>query len=101
MLAGGLLSWVLSTPAIALASVCAFLTGELVDWAVYTFTGRPFSHRVLLSSALSTPQDSIVFLNMVGLHSVPSVLMMTMSKMIGAIFVFYFARRRELAAVRV
>jgi uncharacterized PurR-regulated membrane protein YhhQ (DUF165 family) len=100
MLAGGLVSWFMATPAVALASVCAFLTGELVDWAVYTFTGRPFSQRVLLSSALSTPLDSIVFLSMVGLFSVPSVLMMTMSKMVGAILVFYLTRRRELAALR-
>lgn len=100
MLLGGLISWLMASPAIALASVCAFLTGELVDWAVYTFTGRPFSQRVLLSSALSTPLDSIVFLSLVGLFSVPSVLVMTLSKMVGAVIVFCLARRRELAPVR-
>jgi uncharacterized PurR-regulated membrane protein YhhQ (DUF165 family) len=97
MLLGGLISWLMATPAIALASVCAFFTGELMDWAVYTFTGRPFSQRVLLSSALSTPVDSVVFLSMVGLFSIPSVLIMTVSKMIGAVIVFYLVRRRELA----
>ena len=97
MLLGGGLSWIMATPAIALASVCAFLTGELIDWAVYTFTGRTFSQRVLLSSALSTPIDSVVFLSMVGLFSLPSVIVMTMSKMVGAVIVFYLARRRELA----
>jgi hypothetical protein len=99
MLLGGVISWFMATPAIALASVCAFFTGELIDWAVYTFTGRPFSQRVLLSSALSTPVDSVVFLSMVGLFSVSSVLIMTLSKMVGAVFVFYLVRRRELAAV--
>lgn len=100
MLLGGLFSWLMASPAIALASVCAFLTGELVDWAVYTFTGRPFSQRILLSSCLSTPVDSVVFLALVGLFSVPSVLVMTASKMLGAVIVWFLARRRELALAR-
>lgn len=100
MLVGGLISWLMATPAIAFASVCAFLTGELVDWAVYTFTGRPFSQRVLLSSALSTPLDSIVFLSLVGLFSVPSVVLMTVSKMAGAVIVYFIARRREPVPAR-
>ncbi len=100
MLLGGLISWLMATPAIALASVCAFLTGELVDWAVYTYTGRPFSQRVLLSSALSTPLDSVVFLSMIGLFSIPAVLIMTLSKMIGAAAVYCLTRRRELAEAR-
>ena len=97
MFLGGFVSWLMASPVIALASVCAFLTGELVDWAVYTFTGRPFSQRILLSSALSTPIDSVVFLSMVGMFSLPSVLVMTLSKMFGAVIVFHLARRRELA----
>ena len=97
MFLGGFLSWLLASPGIAIASMCAFLTGEFVDWAVYTFTGRPFSQRVLFSSAISTPVDSAVFLAMVGMFSLSSVLMMTASKMLGAVIVFLLARRRELA----
>jgi len=100
MLIGGLISWLMASPAIALASVCAFLTSELMDWAVYTFTGRPFSQRILLSSCLSTPVDSVVFLGLVGLFSVPSVLVMTASKMLGAVIVWFLARRREPAPVQ-
>ncbi len=96
MLLGGLISWLMASPAVALASVCAFLTGELLDWAVYSFTQRPFSQRILLSSAISTPVDSAVFLGMVGLFSFSSVLMMTLSKMLGALIVFQLARRREM-----
>ena len=96
MLVGGAISWLMASPEVALASVLAFLTSELVDWAVYTFSGRPFSQRVLLSSALSTPVDSAVFLSMVGLFSMSSILVMTASKMFGAFIVFYLARRREL-----
>ena len=99
MLIGGALSWFLASPDVALASVCAFLTSELLDWAVYTFTGRPFSQRILLSSAFSTPVDSVVFLAMVGLFSWSSVLLMTLSKMVGALVVFFIARRREAVPV--
>jgi uncharacterized PurR-regulated membrane protein YhhQ (DUF165 family) len=95
MLAGGLLSGIMADPGVAAASVCAFLAGEFLDWGVYTFTGRPFSRRVLLSSALSTPVDSTVFLAMVGIFSSPGVLMMTAGKMAGAVVVYFLARRRE------
>ena len=98
MLAGGALSWALASPAVALASMCAFLTGEFMDWAVYSFTRRSFSQRILLSSALSTPVDSAVFLFMMGIFSVPAVLMMTISKMVGACIVYYLARQREYSA---
>jgi uncharacterized PurR-regulated membrane protein YhhQ (DUF165 family) len=98
MLLGGILSWFSASADVALASVCAFLTGELLDWAVYTFTGRPFSQRILLSSACSTPVDSAVFLSMVGLFSFSSVLLMTASKMLGAFIVFCLVRRRERLA---
>ena len=101
MFLGGLISWLMASPTVALASVCAFLTGEFVDWAVYTITGRPFSQRILFSSALSTPLDSIVFLSMLGLFSVPSVIVMTLSKMIGSVIVFYLARRREIALAQI
>jgi uncharacterized PurR-regulated membrane protein YhhQ (DUF165 family) len=97
MLVGGLISWFMATPAIAVASMCAFCLGELLDWAVYTFTRQPFSRRILLSSALGAPVDSAVFLSLVGIFSLPSVLIMTASKMFGACIVFYLARRRELS----
>jgi hypothetical protein len=98
MLAGGAISWFMATPAVALASVCAFLAGELLDWAVYTGTRRPFSQRILLSSALGTPVDSAVFLGLMGIFSLPGLLIMTAAKMLGALLVFFLARRRECSA---
>lgn len=96
MLVGGAASWLLASPAIAMASVSAFLCGEMADWAVYTFTKRPFSQRILLSSALSTPVDSLVFLSMTGLLSPATLVIMTVSKLVGALAVFFMVRRREL-----
>jgi hypothetical protein len=98
MLLGGLISWFMAAPVVALASVCAFLAGELLDWAVYTCTRRPFSQRVLLSSALGTPLDSAIFLGLLGIFSIPGLLIMTAGKMLGALLVFYLTRRREYSA---
>jgi uncharacterized PurR-regulated membrane protein YhhQ (DUF165 family) len=98
MLAGGAISWFMATPSVAVASVCAFLAGEFLDWAVYTGSRRPFSQRILLSSALGTPVDSAVFLGLMGIFSFPGLLIMTAGKMMGALLVFYLTRRRECSA---
>jgi uncharacterized PurR-regulated membrane protein YhhQ (DUF165 family) len=97
MLAAGALSYVMASPAVAVASVAAFLLGEFADWAVYSFTGRPFSQRVLLSSAVGTPIDSVAFLGLVGLLSAAGVAAMTASKLAGALLVWWLVRRREAA----
>jgi len=97
MLAAGAISYLMAGPQVAVASVAAFLLSEFADWAVYSFTRRPFSQRILLSSALGTPLDSIVFLAMIGHLSATGVLAMTLSKMLGALVVWLMVRRRETA----
>jgi queuosine precursor transporter len=95
MLVAGVLSYFMASPFIAVASVSAFLISEFVDWAVYSFTKKPFAQRVLLSSALGTPVDSAVFLYLIGHFSVSGVALMTASKMIGALVVWQIIRRRQ------
>ena len=95
MLVGAVISYWMAGPAIATASVAAFLVSELVDWTVYSFTRRPFSERVLYSSVLGTPVDSTVFLAGIGLLSVTGVIAMTASKLVGALIVWWMVRRRE------
>lgn len=51
-----------SGPALAIASGAAFLVSEVADWAVYTFLSRPFSERVLISTFVAAPIDTIAFL---------------------------------------
>ena len=97
MLVGCALSWLFASPELALASAAAFAVGELADWAVYTFTGKPFSQRILLSSLLGTPLDSLVFLSFIGLASPLAMITMTASKLFGALIVYWLVRRRELA----
>jgi hypothetical protein len=59
-MAVGLLFSAMTTPlAIVAASGIAFLISEIADWAVYTFTKRPLSQRVLLSSAIGAPLESV------------------------------------------
>jgi queuosine precursor transporter len=95
MFVGVAISYVVADPFVAMASAAAFLVSELADWAVYSFTRRPLSQRILYSSALGAPIDSIVFLGGVGFLSTAGVAAMTASKMIGALIVWWLIRRRE------
>ncbi|MDP6475899.1 MAG: VUT family protein [Alphaproteobacteria bacterium] len=94
MLVAGYLSYELAGPKVAYASVAAFAISELADWLIYSFTKRPFAQRILFSSAVATPIDSVVFLGMMGWLSAPGVLAMTASKMVGALIVWYLVRKR-------
>ena len=65
--------------------------------AVLCLTGvlaAPFAQRVLFSSVLGTPIDSVVFLGILGWLSAPGVLAMTASKMVGALIVWNMVRQR-------
>jgi|TARA_Y100000310_G_scaffold40747_1_gene38207 hypothetical protein len=95
MLLGGVISYFMSDPFVAIASVTAFLISEGLDWIVYTVTKRPLRDRILLSSAVGTPIDSIVFTAMIGILSPINVVVMTVSKMIGALAVWETLRRRD------
>lgn len=92
MLLGGLLSYLMADPFVAIASVTAFLFSEGIDWGVYSLTKRPLHDRILLSSALSTPVDSLVFTGILGIISPWNVLVMTGSKMVGAVVVYFWMR---------
>ncbi|HEC90167.1 MAG TPA: hypothetical protein ENI55_00725 [Alphaproteobacteria bacterium] len=95
MLAGAVLSYLMASPLVAAASTAAFLVGEGVDWGVYTVTKRPFSERILYSSLLGAPLDSIVFLAALGHLSASGVVAMTLSKFFGAVAVWWIVRKRE------
>ncbi len=92
MLVGAVLSYFMANPYVALASLVAFLISEGADWAIYTWTKKPFAQRILLSSIASTPIDSAVFLAMIGHLSATAVVVMTLSKMIGAIIIWKIVR---------
>lgn len=95
MLAGIIISWWTVSPQLALASTVAFAVGELSDWALYTFTRKPFSQRILTSSLLAAPLDSLVFLSFMGLAAPLAMCAQICSKLSGALLVFFLVRRRE------
>lgn len=67
ILAGAVLSYFLSSPALALASGLAFLVSELVDYGVFTpLKGRTLAGAVVLSSVISAPIDTVLFLWLAG-----------------------------------
>lgn len=65
---GGVLSWALSSPALAAASTVAFVSAELIDLGVYEPIRRTrgFVQGALVSNIVSAPIDTVVFLSLAG-----------------------------------
>ena len=98
MLAAGVITYVMVDPFIAIASVSAFLVSETADWIVYTVTKRPLRDRILASSAVSSPLDSVVFLGLIGFLSPASFILQTLSKFAGALVIWGILRHRASRA---
>jgi uncharacterized PurR-regulated membrane protein YhhQ (DUF165 family) len=94
MLAAGVVTYVMVDPFIAFASVAAFLVSETADWLVYTLTKRPLRDRILVSSAISSPLDSVVFLGLIGFLSPASFILQSLSKFAGAVVTWAVLRHR-------
>jgi uncharacterized PurR-regulated membrane protein YhhQ (DUF165 family) len=90
MVIGTALSFLLADPFVAVASATAFAISELTDWLLYTVTKRPFKDRVLLSSAISTPVDTAVFLGMISGLTTGTFILMVLSKLAAAAFVWFY-----------
>ena len=102
LLIGTVLSYFMAAPEIAIASGVAFLISELIDWAIYTFTGKPLSQRIFYSSLLAAPIDTLLFFygaEMVvpGIFSTGTVIAAIISKLAAAAFIAWIVRRRENA----
>lgn len=94
------ISFVMAPPEIAIASVLAFAVSECIDWAIFTFTKRPLSKRILWSCGASAPVDSTIFLvgaNMAipGIFNWVTLGASILSKLAGAYVVYLMLRRRE------
>lgn len=94
MLVAGGISYFMSAPVVAIASVTAFLISESIDWAVYSFTRKPLSQRILYSSAVSVPVDTFVFLQLVGFFDWTAFALVSIAKMIGALVFWIVLRNR-------
>jgi len=102
MILGLIFSTMTSWIVVVVASGAAFLISELVDWAVYTFSKRPLSRRIMLSSTLSAPLDQTVFIYLAsfvvpGIFAWGTVITGIVSKLIGAAVVAWVVARQERA----
>ena len=100
MIVGMALSTLTSWITIVFASAAAFLISETVDWAVYTFSAKPLSNRVMMSSVFSAPLDQAVFIGLAslvvpGIFAWGTVLTGVASKLLGAWVVSQVLRRQE------
>lgn len=90
MAIGSILSYFLATPTVALASISAFVAGELIDWSIFTFTKKPLSQRLILSSCISAPIDSFIFIYILGYLNPISFSLMCGGKIIGVVIIWFF-----------
>lgn len=90
MLAACGISYFMASPIVATASLSAFLTAELADWAVYSSLPFRFQYRVLFSSVVGVAVDTLIFLPMIGVPLWPIFAIAWASKMIAAAAVFSF-----------
>ena len=93
-LLAGLPVWYLAGPGLAFASLTAFALSEMTDWGVYSFTKRPLQNRILLSSLLSVPVDTLAFQHLAGYLSPAAFVTEVVSKAIGVAIVWYLLRLR-------
>lgn len=105
MIVGLALSTLTSWITVVVASGLAFLISETVDWAVYTFTKRPLSQRIMLSSLASAPLDQVVFIGLAslvvpGIFAWGTILTGIVSKLLGAWVVSRIVASQERRAAQ-
>jgi uncharacterized PurR-regulated membrane protein YhhQ (DUF165 family) len=93
-LVAGVITYFMVDPAIALASITAFALSETTDWAVYSFTRRPLQQRILLSSLVSVPLDTLAFQYLANYLTPAAFTTEVLSKALGVVIVWYLLRMR-------
>ena len=93
--AAGVLTWFMVDPAIAAASITAFILSETADWGVYSFLRRPLSQRILISSLFAVPLDTLAFQYLAGYLTPAAFATEIASKGVGVLIVWYILRSRD------
>jgi len=96
MLLGCYFSYILADKQIAIASCSAFFVGEFIDWAIFTFTQKPLSQRLLWSSGISAPIDSAVFLHLSNMLNWEGLIALTLGKFMGIFALWFLWRRKQI-----
>ena len=93
--AAGVLTWYMVDPVIAAASITAFILSETADWGVYSFLRRPLSQRILISSMIAVPLDTLAFQYLAGYLTPAAFMTEIASKAVGVLLVWYLLRLRD------
>ena len=93
-LVAGIITYFMVDPAIALASLTAFALSETTDWAIYSFTRRPLQQRILLSSLVSVPLDTLAFQYLANYLTPAAFTTEVLSKALGVVMVWYLLKMR-------
>jgi uncharacterized PurR-regulated membrane protein YhhQ (DUF165 family) len=93
-LVAGLITYSMVDPMIAVASVTAFVISEMADWAIYSFTKRPLQSRILISSLIAVPLDTVVFQHLAGYLTPAAFTTEVLSKALGVAVVWYLLKLR-------
>ena len=80
--------------AIAIASITAFILSEMTDWAIYSFTKRPLQQRILLSSLVAVPLDTLAFQYLANYLTPAAFTTEVLSKALGVFIVWYLLKFR-------
>ena len=95
MALGTLISFLMADPFVATASAIAFASSEIADYLVYTATKRPFRERVALSSLISAPIDTVVFLYLIGAFTWGTVALMILAKLVAVLIIWNTHKEAE------
>lgn len=93
-LAAGLITYMMVDPVIALASLTAFVVAEMTDWSIYSFWKRPLQQRILVSSMIAVPLDTLIFQYMAQYLTPAAFATEVLSKVVGVAIVWYLLKLR-------
>ena len=93
-LLAGIITYFMVGQELAIASLTAFFISEMADWAIFTFTKRPLQERILVSSAISVPLDTLAFQYLAGYLTPAAFTTEMLSKLLGVLAVWYLLKLR-------
>jgi queuosine precursor transporter len=90
----GVLTYMMVDPAVAVASLVAFVISETADWGVFSFWKKSLQTRILVSSLIAIPLDTVVFQHLVGYLTPAAFVMEVLSKAVGVYVVWQLLKLR-------
>lgn len=94
-LIAGFITYFMVDPAIAVASITAFILSEMTDWAIFSFTRRPLQERILISSLIAVPLDTLAFQYLANYLTPAAFSTEVVSKALGVFIVWYLLKLRS------